>query len=158
NTEIENRLQDSTFLSTIFGGVLGAAGWLAGGLIGAFTALVLTLYFLAALPTVKDAGYKIVPMSRRARVIGLAEEIMRRVGGYALGQVAVASINGSASWVMMSLLGVPYAAVLAVLVGVLGLIPLIGATLGAVIVALVAMSQGWVLTLVVLIYYVVYQQ
>lgn len=158
NTEIENRLQDSTFLSTIFGGVLGAAGWLAGGLIGAFTALVLTLYFLAALPTVKDAAYKIVPMSRRARVIGLAEEIMRRVGGYALGQVAVATINGTASWIMMSVLDVPYAAVLAVLVGILGLIPLVGATLGAVIVALVALSQGWVVTLVVLIYYVIYQQ
>jgi len=138
--------------------VLGVAGALAGGLIGFFTALVLTLYFLAALPTVKDAAYKIVPLSRRARVIGLAEEIMRRVGGYALGQVAVATINGAASWVMMQLLGVPYAIVLAVLVGILGLIPMVGATLGAVIVALVALSQGWVVALVVCIYYVVYQQ
>ncbi|WP_238146769.1 AI-2E family transporter [Ornithinimicrobium murale] len=157
-TEFENRLQDTTFISTIFGGVLGAAGALAGGLIGAFTALVLTLYFLAALPTVKDAAYKIVPLSRRARVIGLAEEIMRRVGGYALGQVAVATINGTCSWIMMQLLGVPYAIVLAVLVGMLGLIPLVGATLGAVIVALVALSQGWVIALVVCIYYLVYQQ
>lgn len=157
-TELENRLQDSTFISTIFGGVLGAAGALAGGLIGAFTALVLTLYFLAALPTVKDAAYKIVPLSRRARVIGLAEEIMRRVGGYALGQVVVATINGTCSWVMMQLLDVPYAIVLAVLVGVLGLIPLVGATLGAIIVALVALSQGWVVALVVCIYYLVYQQ
>jgi len=158
NTEIENRLQDSNFLSTIFGGVLGAAGWVAGGVIGGFTALVLTLYFLAALPTVKDAAYKLVPMTRRPRVMGLAEEIMRRVGGYALGQVVVATINGTASWIMMSLLGVPYAAVLAVMVGIFGLIPLIGATLGAVIVSLVALSQGWAVTLVVVIYYVVYQQ
>lgn len=158
NTEIENRLEDSSFISSVFGGVLGAAGALAGGLIGFFTAMVLTLYFLAALPTVKDAAYKIVPLSRRARVIGLAEEIMRRVGGYALGQVAVASINGACSWVMMRLLGVPYAIVLAVAVGILGLIPLVGATLGAVIVALVALSQGWVVALIVAIYYIVYQQ
>lgn len=158
NTEVENRLDDSTFISTLFGGVLGAAGAVAGGLIGFFTALVLTLYFLAALPTVKDAAYKAVPLSRRPRVIGLAEEIMRRVGGYALGQVAVATINGACSWVMMQLLGVPYAIVLAVLVGILGLIPLIGATLGAVIVALVALSQGLVIALIVTIYYVVYQQ
>lgn len=157
-TEIANRLQDSTFISTIFGGVLGAAGALAGGLIGAFTALVLTLYFLAALPTVKDAAYKIVPLSRRARVIGLAEEIMRRVGGYALGQVVVATINGTCSWIMMQILGVPYAIVLAVLVGILGLIPLVGATLGAIIVGLVALSQGWVIALAVGIYYLVYQQ
>ncbi|WP_237565552.1 AI-2E family transporter [Ornithinimicrobium cavernae] len=156
--EFEKRLGDTNFISTVFGGVLGAAGWLAGGLIGAFTALVLTLYFLAALPTVKDAAYKIVPLSRRARVIGLAEEIMRRVGGYALGQVAVASINGTCSWIMMSLLDVPYAAVLAVLVGMLGLIPLVGATLGAVLVALVALSQGWVIALIVCIYYLIYQQ
>nr|WP_281497067.1 AI-2E family transporter [Ornithinimicrobium sp. F0845] len=158
NTEIENRLEDTTFISSVFGGVLGVAGALAGGLVGFFTALVLTLYFLAALPTVKDAAYKIVPLSRRARVIGLAEEIMRRVGGYALGQVAVATINGTCSWVMMQLLGVPYAIVLAVLVGILGLIPLVGATLGAVIVALVALSQGWVVALIVCIYYLVYQQ
>lgn len=157
-TEFEKRLEDSNFISTVFGGVLGAAGALAGGLIGAFTALVLTLYFLAALPTVKDAAYKIVPLSRRARVIGLAEEIMRRVGGYALGQVAVATINGTLSWVMMSLLGVPYAIVLAVVVGILGLIPLVGATIGAVIVALVALSQGWVVALAVCVYYLVYQQ
>lgn len=158
NTEVENRLEDTSFISTIFGGVLGAAGAVAGGLIGFFTALVLTLYFLAALPTVKDAAYKAVPLSRRPRVIGLAEEIMRRVGGYALGQVAVATINGACSWVMMQLLGVPYAIVLAVLVGILGLIPLVGATLGAVIVALVALSQGWVIALIVGIYYVIYQQ
>lgn len=158
NAEIETRLQDANFISTVFGGVLGAAGALAGGLIGFFTALVLTLYFLAALPTVKDAAYKVVPLSRRARVIGLAEEIMRRVGGYALGQVAVATINGTCSWIMMQLLGVPYAIVLAVLVGMLGLIPLIGATLGAIIVALVALSQGLVVAVVVAIYYLVYQQ
>lgn len=158
DAEIEKRLADSNFISMVFGGVLGAAGWVAGGLIGGFTALVLTLYFLAALPTVKDAAYKVVPQSRRPRVIGLAEEIMHRVGGYALGQVAVASINATCSWIMMTLLGVPYAAVLAVLVGLLGLIPLVGATLGAVIVALVALSQGLPIAVVVVIYYVIYQQ
>ena len=158
DAEIEKRLADSNFISMVFGGVLGAAGWVAGGLIGAFTALVLTLYFLAALPTVKDAAYKVVPQSRRPRVIALAEEIMHRVGGYALGQVAVASINATCSWIMMTLLGVPYAAVLAVLVGLLGLIPLVGATLGAVIVALVALSQGLPIAVIVVIYYVIYQQ
>lgn len=158
NTELENRLQDSTFISMIFGGVLGAAGWLAGGLIGVLTVLVLTLYFLAALPTVKEATYKAVPRSRRPRVIALAEEIMRRVGGYALGQVAVATINGTCSWIMMAILDVPYAVVLAVAVGILGLIPLVGATIGAILVAAVALSQGVGIMVIVLVYYVIYQQ
>ena len=60
---------------------------------------------------------------------------------------------------MMQILGIPYAAILAVTVGLLGLIPLIGATLGAIIVALgAAVSASPTLALVVLVYYVVYQQ
>ena len=55
---------------------------------------------------------------------------MRRVGSYAIGQVAVAAINATASWIMMTIVGIPYAAVLAVAVGFLGLIPMVGATLG----------------------------
>ncbi|OLT26394.1 hypothetical protein BJF82_12470 [Kytococcus sp. CUA-901] len=83
---------------------------------------------------------------------------MRRVGGYALGQATVATINAVCSWLMMQVLGIPYAAILAVSVGLLGLIPLIGATLGAVIVALSALTASPTLALVVLVYYVIYQQ
>lgn len=156
--ELERRLSDSAFVSTVFGGVLGAAGWVAISLVGIFTTLILTLYFLAALPAVKDAAYRMVPASRRPRVIYLAEEIMRRVGGYALGQILVATVNGFCSWIMMEILGIPYAVVLAALVGILGLIPLIGATLGAAIVAVVALFQDPTLALIVIAYYVIYQQ
>lgn len=156
--EVENRLSDTAFISTVFGGVLGAAGWIAAGTVGVFSTLILTLYFLAAFPNVKDAAYKIVPASRRPRVIALAEEMMRRVGGYALGQILVASINAFCSWIMMMILNIPYAIVLAVVVGILGLIPLVGATLGAVIVALVALFQTPTLALVVIGYFLIYQQ
>ncbi len=157
-TEFSTRMSDNAFVSTIFGGVLGAAGWVAGGLVGLLTTLILTLYLLATLPSVKDAAYKLVPASRRPRVIALAEVIMRRVGSYALGQIAVASINAFCSWILLEVLDLPYPVVLAVLVGFLGLIPLIGATLGAIIVASVALAQDPTLALVVVIYYVVYQQ
>lgn len=157
-TEFDTRMSDNAFLSTVFGGVLGAAGWVAGGLVGFLTTLILTLYLLATLPSVKDGAYKLVPASRRPRVIALAEEIMRRVGSYALGQIAVASINAFCTWVLLEVLELPYPVVLAVLVGFLGLIPMIGAILGAVIVALVALAYDPTLALVVVIYYVVYQQ
>lgn len=157
-TEIDRRISDNAFLQSLFGGVLGAAGAVAGSLVGSLTALILTLYLLATLPSVKDAAYKIVPASRRPRVIALAEEIMRRVGAYALGQIAVASINAVCSWILLEILGLPYPVVLAVVVGLLGLIPLVGATLGATIVAVVAVVQDPTLALVVVVYYVVYQQ
>lgn len=157
-TEVDRLLTERGTWTALFGGVLGAAGWVAGSLVGLVTSAILTLYLLATLPSVKDAAYRLVPSSRRPGVVRLAEEIMRRVGGYALGQATVATINAVCSWLMMQLLGIPYAAILAVSVGLLGLIPLVGATLGAVIVAVSALTVSPTLALVVLVYYVVYQQ
>ena len=156
--EINSRLTDSGFMSQVFGGVLGAGKAVANGVFQTFTILVLTLYFLASLPTVKRAAYAVVPASRRPRVEPLAEEIMRRTGAYATGQVTVATINAICSYVMMRLVGVPYAAVLAVVVGFLGLIPMVGATVGAVVVCLVAFFDSPRSAIIVAIYYLVYQQ
>jgi predicted PurR-regulated permease PerM len=156
--EFQKLVTDSGFMSGVFGGVLGASKALASGFFAIVTVLVLTLYFLSTLPRVKDAAYGMVPSSRRPRFESLSEEIMRRVGSYAIGQVAVATINAIASWIMMSIVGIKYAAVLAVVVGVLGLIPMVGASLGAAVVCLVALFDDPQKAVIALIYYVVYQQ
>ena len=83
---------------------------------------------------------------------------MRRVGSYAIGQVAVASVNAFFSWLMMLVVGIPYAAVLAVAVGFLGLVPMVGATLGAVVVGIVALFDEPKKAIIAIIYYIVYQQ
>lgn len=156
--EATQRIQDPNFLTQIFGGVLGAGRVVANFLFQTFTVLVLTLYFLASLPRVKQAAYRVVPATRRPRVVSLSEEIMRRVGSYAIGQVGIASLNAFLSWVMMLIVGIPYAAVLAVVVGFLGLIPMVGATIGAVVVCAVAAFDNPKHALIAGIYYVVYQQ
>jgi predicted PurR-regulated permease PerM len=156
--ELEKLVTDGNFMSGFFGGVLGAGKALASGLLGFLTVLVLTLYFLSSLPKVKEAAYGMVPSSRRPRFISLSEEIMRRVGSYAIGQVAVATINAIFSWVMMSIVGIRYAAVLAVVVGFLGLIPMVGASLGAAIVCLVAVFDDPTKAVIALVYYIAYQQ
>jgi predicted PurR-regulated permease PerM len=156
--ELQRLVTDGNFMSGVFGGVLGAGKAVASGFFSFLTVLVLTLYFLSSLPKVKHAAYGMVPISRRTRFVSLSEEIMRRVGSYALGLVAVATINAICSWVMMSIVGIRYAAVLAVVVGVLGLIPMIGASLGAAIVCMVALFDEPKKAAIALIYYVVYQQ
>lgn len=156
--EATSRVTSGDFVTTMFDGVVGAAGAVVGSVFGIFTVLVLTLYFLAALPAIKSAAANLVPASRRPRVVPLGEEIVRRVGGYALGQVTVATINGTASWVVLMILDIPYAAVLAVVVGILGLIPLVGATIGAVIVAVVAFVEDPTKAIIVIVYYILYQQ
>jgi predicted PurR-regulated permease PerM len=156
--EFNKRLTDSNTLSQVFGGVLGAGRAVLTGLFQFFTVLILTLFFLANLPRVKQAAYAMVPASRRPRVVSLSEEIMRRTGSYAIGQVAVATVNAICSWIMMAIVGIPYAAVLAVLVGFLGLVPMVGATLGAVLVCTVAVFDEPRKMIIAAVYYVVYQQ
>lgn len=156
--DVTARITDQAFISGVLGGILGAGRVVASGLFQTVTVLVLTLYFLAALPKMKSAAYNLVPASRRARVISLTEETVRRVGSYAVGQGSIAALNGALSWVMMTVLDIPYAAVLAVLVAFLGLIPMVGATLGAMIVCLVAFLTAPKLALIAAIYYLLYQQ
>lgn len=156
--ELTSKLTDQKVIEGVVGGVLGAGRAVLTGTFQVFTVLVLTLYLLVSLPRVKHATYALVPATRRHRVVSLSEEIMRRVGSYAAGQVAIATLNAVLSWVMMHLVGVPYSAALAVLVGLLGLVPMVGATLGAALVTLVAFVDEPRKALVVIVYYVVYQQ
>jgi predicted PurR-regulated permease PerM len=156
--ELNNRITDGSFISQVFGGVLGVGAAVIGGIFQTFTVLVLTLFLLASFPRVKQAAYAVVPASRRPRVISLSEEIMRRTGSYAIGQVAVATINAFCSWIMMTIVGIDYAAVLAVAVGFLGLIPMVGASIGASLVVLVAVFDEPRKAIIAVIYYVVYQQ
>ncbi len=81
----------------MLGGILGAGQAILTGVFQVLTVLVLTLYLLASLPKVKHAAYAVVPASRRARVLALSEEIMRRVGSYAIGQVLIATLNACMS-------------------------------------------------------------
>lgn len=143
-------------VASLFGGVLGVGRAFADGVVAVFSVLVLMLYFLVAMPRVKAAVYKTVPQSRRARVVYLSEEISRRVGGYILGQLGVAVINGLFAYVILIALGLPFPAVLAAVVALLALVPIVGTLVGGVIMTLVALASGWVAAVIVLGYYVAY--
>lgn len=144
-------------LTSVLGGVLGAGKVLADGVIAIVTVLVLTLYLMVALPSVKAACYKLVSYRRRARVVFLGEEVSRRVGGYVLAQTAVAAINGVLTWIMLIILGLPFPAVLAVMAGVLALIPIVGTIIGGATITLVALTAGgWLTALGALGYYILY--
>ena len=156
--QLRKKISDGGTVVSLFGGVLGAGKAVIGGFVSTITVLVLTLYFLASLHTIAEAGYRLVPASRRERVRSLGDEIIRRIGGYVAGQAAVATINAICSFILMSILGLPYSIVLAIAVGILGLIPLVGATLGAIIVILVGLFQSWQIAVIIAVYYLIYQQ
>ena len=152
-------IQDPALAQRAFGGILGVGKVVANALFNTFTILILTLYFLSSLPQIKTFFYKLAPRSRRARVALLGDEILDRIGGYVAGQFTIAFIAGVCSYIFLSILGVKYALALALIVAVTDLIPLIGATIGAVIVCLVAFLTGDTTDLIVCaVFYLIYQQ
>jgi predicted PurR-regulated permease PerM len=104
--------------------------------------VVLTTYFLANLPAIKRTSYRLVPRHRRARVGLLTDEILRLVGGYLLGNLITSAVAGAAMTVFLLVVGVPDAFFLGLLVGLFDLIPMVGAPVGGVVVALVALSKS----------------
>lgn len=143
---------------TLFGGVLGAGKVVLSAFFAAITVLTLTLYLMANLPDIRAAAYRMVPRSRRARVGLLTDEILERVGGYVAGNLLISLIAGSLTYVVLLVLGVPYAVALALLVAVTDLIPVVGATIGALIVTLVGLFVSVQVGLITAGYYVAYQQ
>jgi predicted PurR-regulated permease PerM len=157
-TQIQERVKNGETVLQLFGGVLGAGQAVISGAFSVFTVLVLTLYFTASLNKLTETGYRLVPASRRPRVQALGDEIVRRIGGYIAGQIAVATINATFTYIGLLVLGLPYPLFLAIAVGILGLIPLVGATLGAIIIVTVALFHSWQYAVIAVVYYLVYQQ
>jgi predicted PurR-regulated permease PerM len=143
NEELDKFVKNPEALGGIFGGVVGFGSTVANGLFGALIVLVLSLYFLAALPAMKKWGYRLAPRSRRARVEALSEEISRSVGNYVIGQAVVALLNATFAFIVMTIIGVPFAVLLAFVVALLAFIPLVGGMIAGVVVILITLTLGW---------------
>jgi predicted PurR-regulated permease PerM len=140
------------------GGVLGVGRAVFGFFASTLVVLIVTLYFLSNLPSIKAQAYRLVPRSRRARVGLLTDEILSRVGGYVAGAVSIASLNGGLTYVLLTFLGIDYAVALAMLVFLTGLIPLIGASIGAAVIVGFALFTSLQAGVIVAVWFLVYQQ
>ena len=142
----------------VAGGVWQAGIGIANGLTAALIVLILTLYFLASLRVIKRAFYSLVPRSGRSKVIDITEQVTKSVGGYISGMVVLAFINSVLGFVMMTIVGVPFAGLVAVGVFLLALIPLIGSVLATVLVSIVALFDSPTTALIAAAYYLIYMQ
>lgn len=143
----------------LFGGVLGAGLAVLSALGNAFIVIVLTLYFLASLDRVKASLYELAPASRRPRVSQLGDRILEGIGGYVSGAFVVGLCAGISTLVFLFVVGLgKYAVALAVVVAILDVIPMIGATLGAVVVSAIALATDVQTGVISIIFFLVYQQ
>jgi predicted PurR-regulated permease PerM len=138
--------------------ILGIARGIVTAIFKTLTVLILTLYFLSAHDRIKRGALRIVPRSRRPRVGLLADEILARVGGYVLGNLATSVVAGVICGVFLMVMGVPYALALALLVAILDLIPLVGATIAALVCTLVAVTVSVPVGIATLVFFTIYQQ
>ncbi|HST66666.1 MAG TPA: AI-2E family transporter [Mycobacteriales bacterium] len=142
----------------VAGNVVGIGQQVASIILKSLTILILTLYFLSSFNTIKTTAYRLVPRSRRARVSLIGDEILSRVGGYVAGAFVIALIAGTATLIWVSALGIQYPLALALIVTVTDIIPLIGATIGAVIVTAVSFFHGITTGIATGVFFLVYQQ
>jgi predicted PurR-regulated permease PerM len=143
----------------VFGGALNVGLKVLSLLGNVFIVIVLTLYFLASLPKIKRALYRLAPASRRDRVSKLGDQIVRSIGGYVSGAFIIALLAGVTSLIFLVAIGLgEYAVALALVVAVLDVIPMIGATLGAIIVCAIAFATDPKMGIASVIFYVAYQQ
>ena len=141
-------------------GVLSDIGLgLINSIFAAVTILVLSLFMGSSGRRFLDTWARRYPPEREAWMRNLFERIGNAIGSYMAGALVQASIAGVSSYVVMLILGIDYALPLAVIVFILDLLPLVGATLGALIVGVVTLFSDFpVDTLVWAVFAIIYQQ
>jgi Predicted permease len=127
--------------------------------VATLTIVFMTFFMLLEGPAWMDRIFGLVPAQEQPRWRRVGHDIYRTVGGYVTGNLLISLIAGVASGIVLWLAGVPYAVALGLLVALLDLIPLAGATIAAVLCVLVAIAaSGTTAAIVVGVFFVVYQQ
>lgn len=158
-TQVTGFFSDPNNIGGVAGGVLNVGLGIVNGLFGALIVLILTLYFTISLGSIKRTLYQFVPASKRARFAELSEQISDSVGRYVIGQATVAAINGVFSFILLTIAGAPFPAVLAFIAFLFALIPLVGALTGSTVIILTCLLLGqpgmwpwWLLAIIFVIY------
>jgi predicted PurR-regulated permease PerM len=137
----------------------GAIAASAAGLVAALvTVLTLTFFLLLGSERYVNAGIGLFPEAHRPLVRRLLTRSAGAISGYITGNLAISVICGVVTFVVLLILGMPYAAPLALLVAVLDLIPLVGATLGGALLVVVGLFVEPWKAVVLLIFVLIYQQ
>jgi predicted PurR-regulated permease PerM len=123
------------------------------------TIIFMTFFMLLEGPAWIDRFFDLLPEAERPRWRAVGNDIYRTVGGYVFGNLLISVIAGTGTAIVLFIFGVPFAIALGLLVAILDLIPLAGATLAAILVATVSfLSQGWVTGVIVVAFFIIYQQ
>ena len=159
----EKLQQEADKLPERLGGAAKTLGNIGFGIVNSLfalvTILILTAFILGSGGSWRNAVLSSRPTEQRLRLERSLDHIGAAVGGYVAGAISVAAIAGILDYIVLKILGVPFAAPLAVLCALFSLIPLVGATIAAVIVGIVTLFQDFpTATIAWTVWAIVYQQ
>ena len=155
---LESFITDPGNIAAIGGGAVQVGIGIVSGISGAFITLVLTLYFIASMPAIKAAFYRLAPARNRPGLRDLTEQITGSIGGYLIGMVVLATANAIFAFILHLILGLPFPALMAVIAFLITLIPLIGPVLYWIIASVIALFSDPLTALLFAGFYLAYIQ
>jgi predicted PurR-regulated permease PerM len=145
-------------VATVSGGVADVGVSAFGAVTLVFSVIFLTLFGLIDEPRVRDWIGGLMYRDKRERYLDVADRIIHATSRYMLGNLAISVVCGTVYGVTAEILGLPYPLALALLGGILDLIPTIGATIAGIVIAIVALSVSLEALIAFAIVMVLYQQ
>jgi predicted PurR-regulated permease PerM len=130
----------------------------ATGVAGVVTIFVLSYLMVLEAPKVVDGFLALFNERRAERIRRVSHDCAKTVTGYITGNLLISLICGLLTYAVLAIMGVPFAGLIALFVGIADLIPLVGATLGAVVGVVAAFTHSVTAGIVVVVFFVVYQQ
>src|SRR3954454_11244801 len=131
---------------------------LGTGIVAAVTIFVLAYLAVLEGPKVVDGTLALFPPQRAERIRRVTHDCAKTVTGYISGNLLISAICGVLTYAVLKFSGVPFSALIALFVAIADLIPLAGATLGAVVASIAAFLHSVPAGIAVVIFFVIYQQ
>lgn len=156
--DIQKFLTDPGNIATIGGGALQVGASIATAISGVIVVLVLTLYFVATLPGMKQSLLRLVPARDRARTSDITDQITDSVGGYVMGMVVLAFFNAILAFLLYFFLELPFPPLMATVAFCITLIPLVGSVMFWIIGTTLALFTNPIGALIFAIVYLIYMQ
>jgi predicted PurR-regulated permease PerM len=157
--KVQDAFQHGGAASFARGTVLSVTQSIVSAVVGFVTIAFMTFFMILEGPAWMDRFYSLVPPESEPRWRSVGRRVAQTVSGYVTGNLLISVIAGTATSLVLLILGVPYALALGLVVAILDLIPLAGATLaGIIIVAVAWLATGLGAAIAVGVFFVVYQQ
>jgi predicted PurR-regulated permease PerM len=157
--KVRDAFQHGGAASVAGGTVLSVTQSVVTAVVGFVTIAFMTFFMILEGPTWVDRFYSLLPPESEPRWRNVGQRVAQTVSGYVTGNLLISVIAGTVTAIVLAIVGVPFALALGLLVAILDLIPLAGATLaGILIVTVAALASGVQAAIVVGVFFVVYQQ